>query len=144
MLRRFMIFLAVATTAVAATAAPGAAAQQRGLVNVNVENNTIQVPIAVAANICNVTVALLAQDIETASSQCEANAGATAERAGGGGNGNGTNQRGLINLNIEDNVVQIPIGIAANVCNVSAAILAQDLRTGEAECTAVADSDANA
>jgi hypothetical protein len=124
-------------------ASSAGAANQQGLVNVNVEDNTIQVPIAVAANICGVTVALLAQDIETASAMCEANAGATAERAGGGGGG-GTTQSGLINLNIEDNVVQIPIGIAANVCGVTAAVLAQQIRTGTPECTAVADPDAGA
>jgi hypothetical protein len=142
MARRLIVSLAVVSALLAATVSPAAAATQRGLVNVNVENNTIQVPIAVAANICNVTVALLAQDIETASSECEANAGATAERAGG--NGNGTNQRGLINLNIEDNVVQIPIGIAANVCNVSAAILAQQIRTGDASCDAEGNAGAEA
>jgi hypothetical protein len=51
-----------------------------------------------------------------------------------------------VDLNIQDvqiiddvivgAVVQAPIGIAANVCNVQAAVLAQDIRQGDAECEA--------
>jgi hypothetical protein len=51
-------------------------------------------------------------------------------------------QEGLVNINISDNVVQVPIGIAANVCDVNAAVLAQIEDTESAECTALADSDA--
>jgi hypothetical protein len=38
--------------------------------------------------------------------------------------------------------VQAPVGIAANVCNVQAAVLAQDIRQGDAECDAEATSTA--
>jgi len=43
-------------------AAP-ASAQQSGLVNVNVTNNVVQVPIAVAANVCGLQVGILAQNL---------------------------------------------------------------------------------
>lgn len=55
-------------------------------------------------------------------------------------------QSGLVNVNIEDvdlgviANVQVPIGIAANVCGINAAVLAADLnQDGSAECTADAD-----
>jgi site-specific recombinase len=39
--------------------------------------------------------------------------------------------------------VQVPIGIAANVCNVAANVLAADLKQdGEADCTATSGSQA--
>ena len=58
-------------------AADGGATRQDGLINVNLENNTIQIPIAAAANICDVTVAVLATAIllDDATS-CDARAGA--------------------------------------------------------------------
>lgn len=45
--------------AVAATVAPATAANQNGLVNINLEDNIVQVPVAIAANVCNVDVAVL-------------------------------------------------------------------------------------
>lgn len=57
-------------------------------------------------------------------------------------------QEGLVNVNVSDvdvglNVdVQVPVGIAANVCGVAANVLAQDVGTGDAECTADADAAA--
>ena len=38
--------------------------------------------------------------------------------------------------------VQVPIGIAANVCDVSANVLAQQRKTGDAKCDAKSTSDA--
>jgi hypothetical protein len=59
-------------------------------------------------------------------------------------------QSGLVNVNVEDvdlgviAQVQVPIGIAANVCNVGANVLAADIdQDGEAECTADAETVAN-
>lgn len=70
------------------------------------------------------------------------------------------NQEGLVNVNVSDvrvdiakaiNVeenqipvnVQAPIGVAANVCNVAANVLAQQRKeTGQAECTAQSTSQA--
>jgi hypothetical protein len=54
---------------------------------------------------------------------------------------------GLVNVTLVDVLshdeiaVQVPIGIAANVCDVSAAVLLAEVRdTGEATCDATADS----
>jgi hypothetical protein len=49
----------VAVVMLVMTAAPATAARQNGLVNVNVEGNQVQVPIAAAANICDVNIAIL-------------------------------------------------------------------------------------
>ena len=116
------------------------AANQQGLVNVAVTDNTIQVPIAVAANVCDVSVNVLAEQLDQADN-CDAIAGADASSAGGGSSP--SKQRGLVNLAIEDNVVQIPIGIAANVCDVSANVLARQLDDA-APCEAVGNGTAGA
>ena len=57
---------------------------------------------------------------------------------------------GLVNVTIVDAVdvdrttVQLPIAVAANVCDVDINVLAADLADdGEANCTATADSRAN-
>ena len=57
---------------------------------------------------------------------------------------------GLVNVTIVDavdvnnNTVQLPIGIAANVCDVNVAVLVQDFQDGAANCEATADAVANA
>ena len=51
-------------------------------------------------------------------------------------------QRGLVNVNIGDVTIQLPVGIAANVCDVNAAILAAAIAdTGEAECDAEVEQE---
>ena len=140
--RRSSLAAIVATTAVsAAIAAPAPAAPQEGLVNVAVVDNTIQIPIGVAANVCDVSVNVLAEQLDQADN-CEALAGADATRAGGGGGGD-TRQSGLVNLAIEDNVVQVPVGIAANICDVSANVLARQLDDA-APCDATGNGEASA
>ena len=49
-----------------------------------------------------------------------------------------------INVNVSDIPVniQVPVGIAANVCNVNAAVLLAAARQGRAECTAQQTSSA--
>jgi hypothetical protein len=56
---------------------------------------------------------------------------------------------GLVNVvivdlvDLEEVTVQVPVGVAANVCDVNAAVLIAAIRdTGSATCTAVADPDA--
>lgn len=54
---------------------------------------------------------------------------------------------GLVNVQVTDvlnNVtVQVPVGIAANVCDVNAAVLVQEFAdTGTSTCTATAESTA--
>jgi hypothetical protein len=36
--------------------------EQTGLVNINVEGNTVQVPVSVAANVCGINVAVLVSE----------------------------------------------------------------------------------
>lgn len=55
-----------------------------------------------------------------------------------------TEQNGLVNVNVSDVILQLPVGVAANVCDVNANVLARQLRTGDATCDAVAMSDADA
>jgi hypothetical protein len=129
-----LISLRRRTLAVAASAgllASGVAAlpasaqtQQNGLVNVSLTNNTIQVPVGVAANVCNVSANVLTSGpVSFASGPCTATSPVSATGGGGGGGGS-TNQSGLINVSLSNNTIQIPIGVAANVCNVSANVLA--------------------
>ncbi|MGH2657875.1 MAG: hypothetical protein ACRDIZ_14485 [Actinomycetota bacterium] len=145
MLRKLITPMLIAGTMSLGAAAPAAAQPtvQRGLVNVNVEDVTIQVPIAVAANICDVTVAVLVSDLRDGSAVCDAFAesDATVTPAEPGGP---TFQEGLINVNISGVTIQVPITVAANLCDVTVAILATDLlEDGEATCDAVAGSGAS-
>lgn len=144
MLRKFLVAaLAAATFAMVGTAS---AANQTGLVNVNVEDNVIQLPVALAANVCDVTVALLVADLrDDGEAACDATADSSASAAPAGGGGGGTNQTGLVNVNVEGNTVQVPIAVALNICDVDLAVLvAQFVDTGTATCDADASSGANA
>ena len=128
------IVLATATGAMAQT-------NQSGLVNINVEDNVVQVPIAIAANICDVTVAVLVSDLEDGSATCDALATseATVTPAEPGGP---TTQEGLINVNLSNNTVQIPVAAAANVCDVDVVVLATEILLSDAtECTARAGAE---
>ncbi len=51
-------------------------------------------------------------------------------------------QTGLVNVVIGDVTVQLPIAIAANVCDVNVNVLAVQLREGPTTCEADADSEA--
>src|SRR3954452_3101776 len=56
-----------------------------------------------------------------------------------------THQNGLVNLNLENITVQVPIGVAANVCDVNVAVLANLVDLGQAtQCRALANTDASA
>ncbi len=48
----------------------------------------------------------------------------------------------VIEDSLNDNVVQVPVGIAANVCGVDANVLAQQQQDGTAECEATSTSQA--
>ncbi len=56
---------------------------------------------------------------------------------------NNNTRQGLANVNLQNVTAQIPIGIAANVCNVGANVLASALANGAAPCNAVANPSAN-
>jgi len=138
-----VIFAMVATalTCVVA-AAPASAQNQSGLVNVAVVDNTVQIPIGVAANVCGLTVNVLATGILTGPTACDAVAGATATAAPRNG-GAGGNQSGLVNLFVANNTIQVPVGIAANICGVTANVLAQAVHTGGATCDALGNGTAS-
>ena len=111
---------------------------QEGLVNVNVSGVTIQAPISVAANICDVNVNVLAEQLDSPAA-CEASAESDAVSVGA--EGPPPHQEGLVNVNVSDVVVQLPITVAANVCDVNVNVLAAQIDAPSA-CDADADSDA--
>jgi hypothetical protein len=61
---------------------------------------------------------------------------------GGGGGGGSTSQQGLVNVAITGNTVQVPIGIAANICGVQANVLASGTFGGNAVCSSVTRASA--
>ena len=132
--------LAAAAALLAFPATGAAQSQQEGLVNVAVEDVVVQLPIAVAANVCDVNVAVLAELADQAGT-CTATADSAAS-AGPSGNGN-VRQEGLVNVLVDDVVVQAPIALAANVCDVNVAVLARVLDDASA-CEAVSGADAQA
>jgi hypothetical protein len=123
-----------ATLAGASSVAGAEPVTQEGLVNVNLTDVEVQVPVAVAANVCDVNVAVLVDQLNDASAPCTASADPTAEVTTQ--DGGPVSQNGLVNVNVTDLVVQVPIGIAANVCDVNAGVLVGDLRDTAADCDA--------
>ena len=85
----------------------------------------MQLPIALAADLCDVTVDVLVNELSDGSSPCEAssNSDAVVTTEDGGP----VAQDGLVNVNVTDVVVQAPISIAANVCDVTVAVLVSRL-----------------
>ena len=138
----FVTLFAAICLAVAAIAAPATAANQNGLVNINVEDNVVQVPVSVAANVCNVDVAVLVQLLaDVGSTDCNADAFSDATVTGRPG-GSGTRQDGLINVNLENNTIQIPIAAAANICDVNVAVLVGAILEDDAtQCDANAGAE---
>ena len=133
-----------AMLSVGAFAAPAdAATRQNGLINVALTDTTVQVPVSVAANVCGVAVGVLSSALVQGPVDCEALGGAEATNVDNGGNDN-TNQQGLVNVSATDTVVQIPVGIAANVCGVAANVLAGPNIQFPVDCTAEGVSIANA
>jgi hypothetical protein len=148
MLRKLIAPILVAGTLAVGAATPAVAQPtfQRGLVNINIGDVTIQVPIAIAANVCDVNVAVLVgrfADSGEATCDAFAESGATVTPAPPGGGP--VVQEGLVNVNIGDVTVQVPIAVAANLCDVNIAILVGDFldEDGDATCTAEAGADAS-
>ena len=100
------------------------------------------VNVQVGAALCDVNVTVLAEQLGDGDATCEATAESIAT-PGTGGNGGG-NQAGdsLVNVQIGDITALIPISVAAALCDVNVNVLAQQLRTGDAACEAVATSEA--
>ena len=126
----------------ACTGAALAAPTQEGLVNVNISDVTAQVPVGVAANLCDINAAVLADQLKGGGADCTATADSIATRGPGGGGGS-PQQEGLVNVNISDVTVQVPVSVAANLCDINVAVLSQQAKLGGASCQATADTIAS-
>lgn len=137
--------LAGATTLAAAatfglTSPAAADTEQDGLVNVNVSDLNVQVPVDVAATICDVNVAVLTEALIDDAAPCYA-AGDSDARITTADSGD-TSQEGLVNVNLTGVTVQIPVGVAADVCDVNVAVLTGLVLDDSTPCIADADGDA--
>src|SRR3954452_20886567 len=113
-IRATMAAFVAAISCLAGASAASAQTHQNGLVNLNLENITVQVPIGVAANVCDVNVAVLASLVDTgAADTCTAVANSTARDVTVGAPASGTTtQNGLVNVNLSNVTVQVPIAAA--------------------------------
>jgi hypothetical protein len=124
----------------------GVAAQPGGnqagdtLVNVQISDVFVAVPVAIAANLCDINVNVLARQVDLGDTDCDATAESMASP--GWNSGNGGNQAGnsLVNVQIDDLAIVVPISLAANLCDIGVNVLAVDIGVGEATCTASAQS----
>jgi len=139
--RPLVAFAATCMLVLGGAAGPASADTQSGLVNVDISDNTVQVPVAVAANICGVQIAAIASNTFGGNAVCTSTSRSTASDHGGGGGGS-SHQDGLVNVLLTGNTVQVPIGIAANICGVQAAVIAHNTFGGNAKCTATDRSTA--
>ncbi len=131
---------ALATSTIALAGPATAAPQQNGLVNVNVTDLAVLVPVGVAANVCDLNVAVLVDTLRDRAADCDANVENGLEITQNAGSGPGR-QEGLVNLNLENIVVAVPIAIAANICDVNVAVLVSDLQDQAAQCDADATNE---
>ena len=100
----------------------------------------MQLPIALAADLCDVTVDVLVNELSDGSSPC--NASSNSDAVVTTQDGGPVAQDGLVNVNVTDVVVQAPISIAANVCDVTVAVLVSRLADGASPCDAAASAEA--
>ena len=141
MSRHIALPLAAAVSFLLVLGGPAGAQTQNGLVNIYVSDVTAQVPISVAANVCDVSVNVLSEFVDTSDTACTATAVSTAVH-NDNSSSNGPNQEGLVNVALTDVTIQAPISVAANVCDVAVNVLARDLSDGTADCDALAASAA--
>jgi hypothetical protein len=79
-MKRLIAVLATAALMASSVVAPALAQEQSGLVNIIIEDVVVAVPVAVAANICDVNVNVIAEQfVGTEDVVCEADADAMAE-----------------------------------------------------------------
>ena len=138
---RLAAVAAVAACTVMLAGAGTASAQttQDGLVNVNLQNVTVLLPVALAANLCDVNAGVLSRLEREGGATCTATAESIATPGSGGAGGN-TAQDGLVNVNISGVDVLVPVALAANLCDINAGVLSRLEREGGATCTATAES----
>ncbi len=48
----------------------------------------------------------------------------------------------LVTVIFEDNTVQVPIAVAANLCDINVNVLAEQVAAGDTTCTATAEAEA--
>ena len=139
--------VAVALTAVAVAALmalPGTASAQNqagdSLVNVQVGDVTVLLPIAIAANVCDTSVNVLAQQTKQGPTTCEAVADAEATPPQGPGGHQNNAGDSLVNVQIGDITILAPIGIAANICDTIVNVLAEQNKLGRTTCEAATTS----
>ena len=147
MIRRTLMATALSSLLVLAFAAPTFAANnqnQAGLVNVAIGDVELALPIALAANICDTNVNVLAVQLREGGAECDADAESGATFGPGGSGGNNQNQVGLVNVAAGDITILAPIALAANLCDTNINVLALQLREGGAECDAVSNAEAGA
>ena len=146
-MRRILACLFAALTLGLGAGATAASAQttQTGLVNINLGDVTVQIPVGLAANVCDVNVAVIAALVDAGDrTRCTAVADATAKNIEvGAPPDEPVTQTGLVNVNIGDVTIQVPIAAAINICDVNAAVLAVLIDTSSATCTAEARSRAD-
>src|SRR4051794_41209559 len=87
--------LTMSALALGVSAGP-ASAQQSGLVNVDLSNNTLQVPVAVAADVCGVQANVIASGNFGGNALCSSASRSTA--TGGGGGGGRAQQPGVVHV----------------------------------------------
>lgn len=138
---RLFVLSVAAMMMMALTVAPAGAQTQNGLVNVSVSDVVVQIPVGIAANICDVNANVLAEQLRAGGAECDASAESDAVHVGNGDDG-APHQDGLVNVNVSDVTIQVPVAVAANICDVNVNVLARQFRTGGAECDAAAASDA--
>jgi hypothetical protein len=115
-------------------------ANQEGLVNLALQDTNVQLPIAIAADVCGVAVNALAQSTATAPVECTADGVSTANRERGGPNS--ANQNGLVNVAVQETNVQVPVAVAANICGIAVNLLATTTVVGPTTCDALAEATA--
>ena len=111
--------------------------------NVSLTDTVVQVPVGIAANVCGVSVNALSAATAALPVDCTAIADSTAFRSPRQSGGS-TKQSGLVNIAVTDTTVQIPIGVAANVCGISVNLLSTLALAGPVECDAQAWPSARA
>ena len=142
MFKRKMALFLSSLGAVAALVAPATASAQNqagdSLVNVQAGDVTVLLPIAIAANVCDTSVNALARQTKIGPASCDAVADSEATPPQGPGGHQNSAGDSLVNVQIGDITVLAPIGVAANICDTNANVLAEQNKLGEATCEAVA------
>ena len=144
-MKRILVLLTLTGMLSFGAAVPAVAQGNRAgdtLVNVQISDVEVLIPVSVAANLCDINVNVLADQVHSGDTDCEATAESIASPGTGTGGGNRAGNS-LVNVQISDVDVFVPVGIAANLCDVNANVLAEQLHTGEATCTATAESIAS-